>query len=105
MTSLLEHIIILPETRFLLQSLLFCPSVTVLEKVDQINRMELKKKFRLWNRFEYTLDKIAFMVLGSDRNRRKKHYDLAMIRTKYRRGLREKCTVLFLSLQMKGQGS
>lgn len=58
--------------------------------------MELKEKLRLWNGFEYTLDKIACIVVGSDRNRREKPSDLAMIKTKTRRVLREKCTILFL---------
>lgn len=101
MTSLLEHTIILPENRFLLQSPFLSFSVRVLEKVDQIDRMEMKNKLRLWNGFEYTLDKIACVVLGSGKNRREKPCDLAMIKTKNRRVLREKCTVLFLQLQMR----
>jgi len=70
--------------------------VTVLEEVDHIKRMELKKKLRLRSGFEYTLEKIACIVLGSDRNRREKPYDLAMVKTKSRRVLREKCTILIL---------
>ena len=66
MTSLLEHTIILPENRFLLQSPFLSFSVTVLEKVDQINRMELKKKLRLWNGFEYcpgfSWDRVNFLL-------------------------------------------
>lgn len=54
MTSLLEYTINLPENRFLLQ-FPFLSFVTVSEKVDQINRLELKKKLRLWNGFKYTL--------------------------------------------------
>lgn len=46
MTSLLECIIILPENRFLLQ-FPFLPFVTVPKKVDQTNRLKLKKKLRL----------------------------------------------------------
>lgn len=44
--------------------------------------MELKKKLRLWNGFEYTLDKVACILRGSGRNRREKTYDLAVNKTK-----------------------
>lgn len=54
MTSLLECAIILPENRFLLL-FPFLSFVTAPKKVDQINRLELKKKLRLWNGFKYTL--------------------------------------------------
>lgn len=53
-TSLLQCTIVLPENRFPLQ-FPFLSFVTVPKKVGQINRLELKKKLRLWNGFKYTL--------------------------------------------------
>lgn len=106
MTSLVEHRIILPGHRFLLESAFLSFSVTVLEKVDQSNRMELKKKLKLCNGLQCILGKVACIVLGSARNKREKPCDPCMVKTKSRKVFRDKCTILSLQLQMtKGQGS
>lgn len=100
MTSLLEHRIILPGNRFLLQCPFLPFSVTVLGKVDQISRMELKKKLKLYNVLQYTLAKVASIVLGSGRNKREKTCDFCMVQTKNRKVFREKWTALSLQLQI-----